>query len=291
MGVCWPSPCLFVLLLWVERRAADPMIPLALFRDRLFAAACGQGLLAGWAMFGTASFVPLFVQAVLGTNATHAGATLTPQLLGWVSASIISSRLLLRIGYRSLALTGMALLTLGSLLLSRTSVDASQIVLMIYLTMMGVGMGMSIPSFMIAVQSTVRRRDMGTATSTVQFSRSIGGAIGVSVMGAVLSYGLAANLTAAGIDPATVSLNSVLTKVAEAPVAVTGVLRHALAGAIHGVFLVAFLVAALGLVVTFFAPRGTIAQLLARRSGSAAEALPGGQPVGADASGPGPSAA
>ena len=276
---------LFVTLLWVERRAADPIIPLPLFGDRLFAAACGQGLLAGWAMFGTASFVPLFVQAVLGTDATRAGATLTPQLLGWVCASIISSRLLLRIGYRSLALTGMALLTLGTLLLSRTGVNASQLMLMIYLTMMGVGMGMSIPSFMIAVQSTVRRLNMGTATSTVQFSRSIGGAIGVSIMGAVLGVSMAANLTAAGADPATVSLNSLLSKVSEAPLAVTRVVRYALAGAVQDVFVVAFVVAAMGLAVTFLAPRGTIAQLATRRSGSSADTGPSVQPGEPDAEG------
>ena len=285
------SLALLAILLWVETKAADPIIPLHLFPDRLFAAACGQGLLAGWAMFGAASFVPLFVQAVLGTSAARAGATLTPQLLGWVGASIIGSRLLLRIGYRTLALTGMASLTMGSLLLARTSVDTSQIVLMVYLTMMGIGMGLSIPAFMIAVQSTVRRRDLGTATSSVQFSRSIGGAIGVSVMGAVLSARLATNLLAVGVDPAEVSLNSLLNKTAQSTVAVTDVLRHALAGAIQGVFVVAFLVAALGLVVTALAPRGRIAQLVAQRaeapSGPATPPSPaGGEEQASTSNGP-----
>ncbi len=258
---------LFGVLLWVEQRAADPIIPLALFRERLFAAACAHGVFAGWAMFGVASFVPLFVQAVLGTDATRAGATLTPPLLGWVSASIIGSRLLLRVGYRSLALVGMSMLTVGALLLAATGANAGQIVLMVYLAMMGIGMGLSIPSFMIAVQSTVRRSDLGIATATVQFSRSIGGAIGVSVMGTVLSTRLASNLIAAGIDPATVSMNSLISKVPQSAVVVGDALRHALAGAIHGVFIVAFFVATLGLAAVTFAPRGRIAELAAQRDG------------------------
>ncbi|HEU5086932.1 MAG TPA: MFS transporter, partial [Roseiflexaceae bacterium] len=102
------------LLAWVEQRAADPIVPLRLFGTRSFAVACGHGLLAGFAMFGSVSFVPLFAQAVFGTSATGAGATLTPLMLGWVLASIVGSRLLLRFAYRSIALTGMVMLTLGS---------------------------------------------------------------------------------------------------------------------------------------------------------------------------------
>src|SRR6185503_7236702 len=84
---------LFILLLWVERRAADPILPLSLFRDRLFSTATAHGILTGWALFGSISFIPLFVQAVLGTSATQAGITITPMLLGWVTASIIGTRL------------------------------------------------------------------------------------------------------------------------------------------------------------------------------------------------------
>jgi MFS family permease len=219
-------------------------------------------------MFGSASFIPLFVQSVLGTSATAAGATLTPQLIGWVSASIIGSRLLLRVGYRSLAVSGMVLLAIGMFLLSQLSVQTSQYMIMFYLALTGIGMGLSIPAFLIAVQSTVRREQLGTATSTVQFSRSIGGTVGVSVMGVVLSVGLASRLAAAGLDPNSVSVDSLInplgsegnvTAVAE------GALRTALAGAIGTVFWIAFVAAALGLLATFFTPKGRIAQLAARR--------------------------
>jgi hypothetical protein len=148
-------------------------------------------------------------------------------------------------------------------------VNASQINLMINLTLMGVGMGLSIPAFLIAVQSTVRPRDMGAATSTLQFSRSIGGALGVSVMGAVLSFRLAARLAEAGLDPAAISVDSLLDPLAQAAnsLVLEDTLRSALAGAIQGVFVIALIAAALGLLATTFAPSGRIAQLVAQRTG------------------------
>lgn len=251
----------------VERRAADPVLPLALLRDRLFAVACLHGILAGWAMFGSAAFVPLFVQSVLGTSATAAGATLTPQLIAWVTASIVGSRLLLQVGYRTLAVLGMSLLTLGMFLLSRIGVHTSQLALMVYLALTGLGMGLSIPAFLIAVQSTVRRGQLGTATSTVQFSRSIGGTLGVSVLGVVLSRQLAARLAAAGLDPRALPVERLLDPLQQASngAGVTGeAARAALGGAIASIFTVAFVVAALGLIATAFAPGGRIAQLAAR---------------------------
>ena len=116
VGLIGLAAVLFIVLLWVERRAADPILPLPLFKDRLFAVAVSQGLLAGWAMFGSTSFIPLFAQAVLGTSATAAGSVLTPMMLGWVGASIIGSRLLLRFGYRTIALAGMGYAGGGHLL-------------------------------------------------------------------------------------------------------------------------------------------------------------------------------
>src|SRR5215216_4635543 len=192
---------LVALLVWVERRAADPVLPLPLFRDRLFSTATAHGILTGWALFGSVSFIPLFVQAVLGTSATQAGITITPMLLGWVTASIIGTRLMLTIGYRKLGLIGTALFSVGAFLMSTAGMNTSQISLMVFVALMGIGMGLSIPSFLIAVQTSVKRRQLGTATSTLQFSRSIGGTLGVSVMGAALSTRLSTNLSAAGLAP------------------------------------------------------------------------------------------
>ncbi len=271
-GSGWPllavSAVLFAALAWVERRVSDPVLPLPLFRDRLFAVACGHGLMAGCAMFGSLAFVPLFVQAVLGTTATAAGAMIMPMMLGWVAASIIGSRLLLRVSVRPLAVTGMTSLTIGAFLMSRVSLQSNQLSLVVNLVLMGIGMGLSVPSLLIAVQTAVPRRVLGTATSTIQFSRSVGGALGVGVMGALLSQRVAASLAAAGINPASISLNSLLDPVASATTstALEGALRLALTDAIQSVFFIAFVAAAIGLLLTSRAPRYRIAQLATGRA-------------------------
>ena len=267
---------LFLALLWVERRAADPILPLPLFKDRLFAVAVSQGLLAGWAMFGSTSFIPLFAQAVLGTSATAAGSVLTPMMLGWVGASIIGSRLLLRFGYRTIALVGMGTLVVGTFLMTRISPHTTLPVLMVNVALMGIGMGLAVPAFMIAVQSSVQRKVLGTATATLQFSRSIGGTLGVSVMGVILATSLAANLRAAGAETAGFSLDTLLRPVGDAAPAVNAVLRGALTGALQSVFVAALIAAVAGLFATMLAPRGNV--LRAAPATEAAEAeLPAAQ--------------
>ena len=268
IGLVVGAVVLFVLLWIVERRAPDPMLPLTLFRNRLFVTATLHGSLAGWAMFGTLSFVPLFVQAVMGRSATEAGTTITPMMLGWVLASVIGGRLLLKIGYRTVALTGMVLLTVGSFLLSQSGTEATRMVVMVYLTLMGIGMGLSVPSFLIAVQSSVGKRNLGTATSTLQFSRSIGGTLGVSVMGAYLTVRLTDALLAVGLDPNVVSLDSMMEGAA---MQITGPMRDAMAVAIEGIFVLAFIAAGLGLIATAFAPAGRIGQMGAAATGEEAE--------------------
>ena len=257
---------LFILLLWVERRAADPILPLALFHDRLFATATAHGILTGWALFGSVSFIPLFVQAVLDTSATQAGITITPMLLGWVTASIIGTRLMLTVGYRKLGLIGTATFTVGAFLMSRAGMNTSQISLMIFVALMGIGMGLSIPSFLIAVQTSVERRQLGTATSTLQFSRSIGGTLGVSVMGAALSGRLASNLIASRLNPELV--RQLLDPVPGSQVVIEEGVRIAMADAIHLVFVIAFVAAALAMVTVFFTPRKELIERLSERERS-----------------------
>ena len=240
---------LFILLLWVERRAADPVLPLPLFRDPLFATATAHGVFTGWALFGSVSFIPLFVQSVMGTTATQAGITLTPLLLGWVTASIIGTRLMLVVGYRRLGLIGTAVLTIGSFLMSLAGMNTSQTSLMVFVTLMGIGMGLSIPSYLIAVQTSVSRRQLGTATSTLQFSRSIGGTLGVSVMGAALS----ARLAASRLDPDLI--RQLLDPLPGTQVVIAEGARAAMADAIHLVFIIAFVATALAMVTVFFTPR------------------------------------
>jgi uncharacterized membrane protein YfcA len=124
---------------------------------------------------------------------------------------------------------------------------------MFYVSLMGIGMGFSIPPFLIAVQTSVARRYLGTATSTMQFSRSIGGTLGVSVMGAALSTSLAASLAAAGLNLDLVA--ELLNRAPGAQVVIDEAVRIAVATAINLVFLIAFFAALLALIVTLFSPR------------------------------------
>jgi EmrB/QacA subfamily drug resistance transporter len=181
----------------VERRAAEPIVPLRLLGERMVLAAVLTGFLAGMAMFGAISFVPLFLQAVSGMSATAAGVVLIPFVLGWVVMSATSARLVLRVGYRLVVLAGMLCLTGGFVLLSRWSPSLTQAEAMRDALVGGIGMGLTMVPMLIAVQSAVARADLGAATSMVQFFRTIGGAIGLSVMGTVMAWRLAAGLSRA----------------------------------------------------------------------------------------------
>jgi EmrB/QacA subfamily drug resistance transporter len=176
----------------VERRAAEPIVPLGLFASRMLVAAVLTRSLAAMAMFGALAFVPLFVQAVTGASATRSGAVVAPFVLGWVALSATSARLVLRVGYRGVVMAGAACLTGAFLLLARWDSGLSMGGAMRDVLLAGVGMGLVIVPMLIAVQSAVPRSELGIATSVVQFFMSVGGAVGVSVMGAVMSQRLAA---------------------------------------------------------------------------------------------------
>jgi EmrB/QacA subfamily drug resistance transporter len=178
----------------VERRAREPMVPLALFANRIVLAAIVTGFLAGMAMFGAISFVPLFLQKVSGTSATVAGFVLTPFVIGWVLLSAASARLVLRIGYRTVVFAGMVCLALAFVLLTRWDATLTPATAMGHVMLAGVGMGLNMVPMLIAVQGAVARTELGIATSLTQFFRAVGGAIGLSVMGAVMAQRLHAGL-------------------------------------------------------------------------------------------------
>jgi EmrB/QacA subfamily drug resistance transporter len=228
LGIAVATLAAFVV---VEGRTREPIIPLRLFRYRMVTAASLNGFLSGMAMFGAISFVPLFLQHVSGMSATAAGFVLTPFVLGWVAMSIVSARLVLRVGYRVPVVSGMACLSIAFLLLSRWAPGLSQAAAMRDALVGGIGMGLTFVPMLIAVQSAVPRSDLGAATSMTQFFRTIGGAVGLSVMGAVMIRQLTAG----------------------AP----------MAAALHSVFTVGLAVSVAALVSAFLVPGGR-AQELAR---------------------------
>lgn len=178
----------------VERRAAEPIVPLGLFANRMVVAAVLTRSLAAMAMFGALAFVPLFIQAVTGASATRSGAVLVPFVLGWVALSATSARLILRVGYRGVVMAGAVCLTGAFLLLTRWHAGLGMATAMRDVLLAGVGMGLVIVPLLIAVQSAVPRSELGIATSVIQFFMSVGGAVGVSVMGTVMAQRLAAGL-------------------------------------------------------------------------------------------------
>ena len=179
-----------LLLVRVERRAAEPMVPLDLLSDPMVAAVAGTGLLVGVAMFSAISYVPLFVQEGMGGSAVEAGRALTPLILGWVVMSMITGRAVLRIGYRPMVLAGLTCVTTGFLGLTRIGAQSSVWLLRADLALMGMGLGMTMLSLVLAIQNVVARRHLGVATSFGHFTRSIGGAVGVALFGAVIAGSL-----------------------------------------------------------------------------------------------------
>ena len=190
---------LFVVL---ERRTEHPTLPLSLLANRMVATTTASGALLGIAIFGALAFVPLYVQAALGRTAREAGSVLTPLLLGWVSMSIVTGRLLPKVGFRPFILAGLSFVSVGFLGLATVRPDGPMWRLHVDLGLMGIGMGMTMLSLLLAVQSTVAREQLGVATSLGQFTRSIGGAIGVAVMGAMV----AAAIPASGPTPAALAV-------------------------------------------------------------------------------------
>ncbi|HEV2859915.1 MAG TPA: MDR family MFS transporter [Pyrinomonadaceae bacterium] len=253
---------------WVETRAEDPVVPFHFFRNRVVAVAIAVGFLAGVAMFGAITFVPLFAQGALGLNATEAGSLLTPLMLSWVGMAVVGGRLLLRVGYRKTTLAGGFLLTLGFAMLSSFGRESARAWLYLDLILIGAGLGLTMLTLLIAVQQAVPRTQLGTATSFNQFARSIGGAVGVAIMGAVLSAGLASQLSELGREGRAGLTPQLATELAAHPNALIqpearvgmrpetlDALQGALASSVHRVFWTGTALAALSLLVSFWLPR------------------------------------
>jgi MFS family permease len=259
---------LLVFLRW-ERKAEEPVIPILLFRNPVFRACCGIGLLAGMGLFGSISFIPLFVQGVFFGSATQAGSALTPLLLGWTALSIVSGPLLLRSSYRPLVIAGMASFAVGFLALTRLSSNSTYFELLPPMAVLGIGMGLSMVTMMLAVQSTVPRKLLGIATSAQLFFRTIGGAIGVAIMGSVMGHRMTARLDGT-TDPMLARLaanpDSIVSEAARQSLSpeATAWLRDALAASLHGVFVTGLVIALLAFALALRFPRGTPQELAER---------------------------
>jgi EmrB/QacA subfamily drug resistance transporter len=199
VGALAAAAALLVAFAFVERWVPEPILPFDLLRNRTVSASVACMALVGAAMFGTISFVPLFVQGVIGTSATSSGVVVTPLLLGAVTTSFVSGQLVSRTGrYRPNTLIGPLLLCAAELLLWRMDVNTTNREAARYMVIAGVGLGMMMQIFVLSVQNSVPRRAMGTATALTQFSRSIGATLGVTLMGVLVNQGLPPGVRAEG---------------------------------------------------------------------------------------------
>lgn len=201
----WSSPTILGLfgasfltaLLFVrhERRAAEPIIPLELFKNDIFTVSVLLSLLSGLVMFGAIIFIPEYQQIVRGDSATRSGLLMIPLVFGLLSASIFSGRLVSKWGrYRLFPIFGSLLITLGYFLFSNISLTTSQWLLSLWMLVLGAGVGLFMQIMTLAVQNAVDRRHLGSATSVVVFFRSIGSSLGAAIFGAVLTARLTHHL-------------------------------------------------------------------------------------------------
>src|SRR5215813_12588330 len=257
----WSSPIILGLIVTsllaaglfvaAERRASEPILPLELFRNRNFVIASSVGLIVGISLFGSVTYLPIYLQVVKGETPTASGLQLTPMMLGMLVTSIVSGRIISSWGrYKPFPIAGTAIMTIGLILVSRLSIEGSVWQTSADALLLGLGMGMVMQVLVLAVQNSVDYKHLGVATSGTMLFRSIGGAIGVSLFGAIFAIGLNSmlgNLAPAGSGEITVNPMALQTL----PPELRARYMEAVMVALHPVFLLATGVAALGFALTW----------------------------------------
>ena len=179
---------LILIFIWQESRATEPILPLRLFKNHTFSLTSALGFIIGAGMFGAIVMLPLYLQVVKTNSATSAGLKLIPLMLGIVSMSIFSGKKISSSGkYKLFPILGCGIMTLGLILMSTLTENTSFGVLSIYAVLVGAGLGLSMQTIVIALQNSVSFQDMGVATSSNTFFRSLGGAFGTAVFGTIFS--------------------------------------------------------------------------------------------------------
>ncbi|MFJ8822936.1 MFS transporter [Streptomyces sp. NPDC102467] len=248
-----------VLFVVAEKFAAEPLIPLRLFRDSVFNLSGIVGMVVGVALFGAASYLPTFLQMVDGATATESGLMMLPMMGGIVGASIVSGQLISHTGrYKIYPILGSALSCVGMYLLSRLEVDTPRLEYSVYMAVLGAGIGLIMPVLVLAVQNSVRPGDLGTATSANNYFRQIGGSVGAAIFGTLfanrLADALADRLPATGSGlPGGADAESITPQLVHAlPEALRTPYIQAYADAMPRIFLYLVPVLVLGLLLAFF---------------------------------------
>jgi EmrB/QacA subfamily drug resistance transporter len=250
-GLSVASLCVFV---FVESRAAEPVLPLRLFSNRVFSVCCALSFIVGFAMLGAITFLPTFEQYVDGVSATISGLKLLPLVAGLLVTSVAAGTAVGRTGrYKIFPLTGTVLIGIGLFLLSRMDEHTSTVVSSLFMLVLGAGIGFCMQVLTLIVQNTSSYQDLGVATSGVTFFRTLGGSFGASVFGSLYSNFLKERLPAAAaaakINPSALATPEALHRLPSARIAPV---VHAYATSLQHVFIWAVPVAAVGFVTALF---------------------------------------
>lgn len=261
----WNSPLLIgllivagislVLFFIIEKRAEEPLVPLKLFRIRDIAYSNVASFLASALLIGLTSYLPLFVQGVLGENATISGLVLAPMSISWMLGSVLGSRWIISRGSRMTSLIGMCIIALGAVGMAFINDNTPIFVMLIFNALYGLGFGFSFSVFTIIAQSSVNYDLRGASNALNSFVRSIGQTIAVTVFGALINLGIVSRTsggTASGIPVTQEDINNLLSpeKVHLLPKELWDELKHVLGGSLHVLFIIMAVIAVFGVVST-----------------------------------------
>ncbi|MFF3646609.1 MFS transporter [Streptomyces sp. NPDC002564] len=273
-----------VLFLVAEKYAAEPIIPLRLFRDPVFNITSLIGMVVGVALFGAASYLPTFLQMVDGASATESGLLMLPMMGGIVGASIISGQLISHTGrYKIYPIVGGVLSVVGMWLLSRLEVDTSRLEYSVWMAVLGAGIGLVMPVLVLAVQNAVRPADLGTATSANNYFRQIGGSVGAAIFGTLFADRLADALTdrlPTGPGPGLPDAESITPQLVHAlPAPLREGYIQAYADAMPRIFLYLVPVLVLGMLLAFFLKETPLLSSAASQNTAVPAPAPAADPV------------
>ncbi len=247
VGLAVGAVVLLLVFAWWERRAAEPILPPRLFRNPVFLVVTITFFLATAALFAVVVFVPVFLQIVVGSSATSSGLLILPMTLGITAATIVSGKLIARTGrYKFFPIIGLVLASVSVFALSRVSPDTSWQTVSLCMLLFGCGFGLVTQVLVIAVQNGAERGDIGVATASANFFRSLGGSVGTAVFGAVFVAGLSG---VSGVDARTIQASPDVIRHLAAPI--RAAIVSGVANATDLVFIVATPIALLALIAVF----------------------------------------
>lgn len=263
IGLMAIGAVLLAAFLWIQTKVKEPLIPLHLFRKRTIAVASLVGFFSTVGLFGAITYIPLFVQGVIGVKASIAGYILTPMMLAVVFTAVVGGRFLNRFSYRTFIVTGMVLMAAGFALFATMDVETTNLQVSLYMVLTGLGMGLIMPTLNTAVIGAVGPEQRGIVSSLPQFFRSIGGTIGVSIMGVVMTNRLTAEMPSVAKKFASVPADqlkaflnpqALLDKAARAkiPADLLLELQKAFSHGVTGVFLTGIIAIAIGFGCSLF---------------------------------------